>query len=110
MEELPATIDKMEADLKAVIITLDEVDDENFDNKMERLKFLNEKISNERDELFKNYSEKTLKDYNIQLDKYIKLISERFDNIIRRNKTKQKSVKNALSVTLNNRKLLNYQR
>ena len=110
MEELEVKIVKLETELKTVLKTISEVNEENFDQKMERLEFLNQKIISEREYLISNYDREELKVYNIKFDKYIKEITESFDNIIRQNKEKQKVIKNQLNISLNSKKLLNYQR
>jgi len=110
MELLDQKIDKLEATLNSVISELDTFDNDNFDKKIERLSFLREWIDKQKNELISEFDRESLKIYNIKLDKQIKLINEKFDNVIESNKKTQKEVSVQLKNLLNNKKLANYKR
>ena len=110
MESLNAKIEKLGATLNSVNSELESFGNDNFDKKIERLTFLREWIKKQRNELLDKYDKEELKVYNIELDKQIKQIHEKFDNIIESNKKTQKDVSVQLKNLLNNKKLVNYQR
>jgi transcriptional regulator of heat shock response len=110
MNSLETKIEKLSATLNSVSAELESFDKDNFDKKIERLNFLKEWIEKQRSELISEYNREELKTYNIELDKQIKQIHEKFDNIIESNKKTQKDVSVRLNNLLNNKKLANYQR
>ena len=110
MELLETKIEKLESTLKSVELELDSFDYDNFDKKIERLNFLQEWIEKQKNDLINEFGREELKVYNIKLNKQIKQIHEKFDNIIESNKKAQKEVSVQLKNLLNNKKLANYQR
>ncbi|NOX18206.1 MAG: hypothetical protein GXO87_07985 [Chlorobi bacterium] len=110
MESLENKIEKLGATLNSVGLELESFGDDNFDKKIERLSFLRDWVNKQRQDLIAEYDKEALKVYNIELDKQIKQIHEKFDNIIESNKKTQKEVSVQLKNLLNNKKLANYQR
>ena len=110
MEDLEKRIEKLETTLNSVITELDTFDSDNFDKKIERLSFLRNWIDKQKNDLIEEFDRDSLKVYNIQLDKQIKQINRKFDNIIESNKKTQKEVSVQLNNLMNNKKLANYHR
>ena len=101
---------QIEAKLKLVVAELESLNDNNFEKKIERVKFLNQNILEKRALLQKSYSKEELVIYNAKLDPLVKLIEKKFDDMLLEKKNLQNNISEELKKIANKRKLANYQR
>ncbi len=96
-------------ELNRVINNLDNIDDE-FEAKLDKIDLFSEEIKKKREYLLDNYSKDELEIFNNEIDVLIKQIVKRFDNIIESKKNTRDELKVKLKNTINQKKLVNYNR
>ncbi|MCB0746433.1 MAG: hypothetical protein KDC52_14640 [Ignavibacteriae bacterium] len=108
--EFNQNFQELKKNLYIVLENLNNINDENFDSNMNKIKNLAHGIE-ERKNKVKNSL--ITEEYKSERDEYqtaIKLINEKFDSIIEKKKEVQKKISMELSKTINQKKLINYQR
>ena len=110
MENFNQNIRDLKKNLYIVLENLNNLNDDNFDSSMSKIKSLSH-IIEEKKNIVKNCL--ITEEYKSERDEYqtaIKLINEKFDSIIEEKKEVQKKISKELSKTINQKKLINYQR
>ncbi len=98
----------MEKELGEIKKLLEELDDNNFFDKFERINFLTEKIKTLREEMLQQYPRSELKANEAKLNILAKQIKEKLDNIIAEKKQMSEEIKKKLNTLQNLRKISNY--
>ncbi len=96
-------------ELNQVIDNLDNIDVD-FDKKIDHVDLFSEEIRKKREYLLNNYPKEDLEIFNDEIDILIKQIVKKFDSIIESKKNTQNELKVKLKKTLNQKKLVNYNR
>ena len=107
--EIQKYILEIKNELNQIIDNLDNIDDA-FDTKIDNIDLFSEEIRKKREYLLNNYQKEDLEIFNKEIDVLIKQIVERFDSIIENKKNTQDEIKVKLKKTLNQKKLVNYNR
>jgi len=110
MVELKNAMLKLENEFKSVLFELNEIDDESFYSKFDRIKLLQDNIKKDRNLIASQFDSKELVEYNNKFDILIKQITKKFDNMISDRKNRQKEISKKLNRLLNRKRLVNYQR
>lgn len=110
MIELDDSMMKLESEFSSVLIELNEVNDENFYTKFDRINFLQNSISNDRNLIISQFDNEDLLEYNHKFDILIKQITKKFDNMLSERRNRQKEISKKLNSLLNHKRLVNYQR
>ena len=103
-------IEELNQDLYSVLNCLNELNNDNFNNKFKKINFLIRKIENNRDYMKKNYSLEKLRSNCDTANNTVKHINSKIDSMIETRKEEQQIIKNELSDIVNKKKLINYQR
>lgn len=110
MDVLDAEIKRMETYLDNVENSFTNLQEDNFDSCMERIKINISKFEDTRNELIINNSRELLRRRSQELGQKVKQIYRRFDNVIKEKKSEQDKLKSLLLDSLNQKKLNNYKR
>ncbi|GBD89821.1 hypothetical protein BMS3Abin04_00534 [bacterium BMS3Abin04] len=110
MDVLDTEIKRMETYLDNVENSFTNLQDDNFDSCMERIKINISKFEDTKNELIKNNSRELLRRRSQGLGQKVKQIYQRFDNVIKEKKSEQDKLKSLLLDSLNQKKLNNYKR
>lgn len=110
MDVLDAEIKRMETYLDNVENSFTNLQEDNFDSCMERIKINMSKFEHTRNELIINNSRELLRRRSQELGQKVKQIYRRFDNVIKEKKSEQDKLKSLLLDSLNQKKLNNYKR
>ncbi len=103
-------ISEFENYLFLVLENLDEINDENFEDKMVNIKSLIEQIEEKRVYLKNNFSKEILKEKSDVAHRAIKQIKAKFDDVIEDKNEKKNTISLELNQLANKKKLINYQR
>lgn len=110
MVELNDAMLKLENEFNSVLFELNEINDENFYSKFDRIKFLQNAIKKDRNAIVSQFDKKELAGYNDKFDILIKQITKKFDNMLSERRNRQKEISKKLNSLLNHKRLVNYQR
>jgi len=110
MDEISVRSNKIENYVLMVSNELESVDLNNFDEKIDNINDLIEKINIEREFLIANYSIKGGVPKCDGLHRAVKHVISQFDNIIERKKELTQNIITELNKLANKKKLINYQR
>lgn len=110
MDVLDAEIKRMETFLDNVENSFTNLQEDNFDSCMERIKINISKFEDTRNKLILNNSRELLRRRSQGLGQKVKQIYRRFDNVIKEKKSEQDKLKSLLLDSLNQKKLNNYKR
>ncbi len=101
-------INKLESYFDNLENALNNISEDNFEKCIKRINANVNKIFETRSELIQNNSSEILRRRSQSMEDRVKLILQKFDNIIEKNKTEQVKVKNDLGKLLNKKKLIHY--
>lgn len=110
MINLQNNLDELSQDLNSVLKNLDEMKNENFDEKISDINSLIFKIEKKRKLLIKNFKIEDLQASCDAANTAVKHIYSKVDSMIEIRKEEQKKIRNELSEIVNKKKLINYQR
>lgn len=110
MEHLQHKVSELNGNLSLVISALNEIDDNNFDQKISSIRTLVEQIEEKRIYLKNNFDSSILKMNCDVANRAVKQIFLQFDSIIESKKKEQESLSSELAKIVNKKKLINYQR
>ncbi len=110
MAELNDVMMKLENEFNSVLFELEEINDDNFYAKFDRVKFLQSRISEDKEKILTQYEWKDLQEYKQKFDILIKQITIKFDTMVSERRNKQTEISRRLNRLLNHKKLVNYQR
>ena len=110
MVEFNSNLNKLKNDLFLVLDNLDELNDDNFSNKMNNVTSLIKQIEEKRKYIKNKFSEESLHSKSDLLHTAVKQIVAKFDGIIEEKKEKQFAISSELNKLSNKKKLINYQR
>lgn len=110
MEHLQQKFSELNGDLSLVISALNEIDENNFDQKMGSIRSLVEQIEEKRVYLKNNFDSSVLKMNCDVANMAVKQIFRQFDSIIESKKKQQETLSTELAKIVNKKKLINYQR
>lgn len=103
-------LQKLENEFCSILSELNEINNENFESKFNRIRFLQDMVEKDRAILLAQFDHKKLQGHNQRFDILIKQITKKFDDMILVNRSRQKEISNKLNRLLNHKKLVNYQR
>lgn len=110
-EEASISIEKvkrLKKELEEISGLIDEVTDENFFKKFERITFLTESVKKLYESVFS--SENINENEKKELEILVKQIKEKFDNMIGEKQKLSDEIKRKLSILQNQKKISNYSR
>lgn len=103
-------LEKLKSELNRISIILDEINEDNFDEKIRLINQITKFIYSQRDNLISVCSEEEKKIINIEFEPLIKHINYKFDNIVGQIKAEQSEISKELNIFQNKKKLANYNR
>ncbi len=110
MVELSKQLDDLNNNLFVVLDNLNNIDDQNFESNLKNIGSLISKIEENNTFVKNNAITYELKSKSDLHHRTVKQIKERFDSIIEEKKALQKTISEELAKTINQKKLINYQR
>jgi len=110
MQELNNSLNQLKNDLYLVLNNLDELNEDNFNNKMQDVNSLIKQIEKKRVYIKKKFSAESLHGKSDLLHTAVKQIVAKFDGIIEEKKEQQIEISSELNKLVNKKKLINYQR
>lgn len=110
MRQLNNSLDEIKNNLYLVLENLDDINDENFNDKMCNVNSLIHKIEEKRTFIRENYNPDSLIGKSDMFHIAIKQIRAKFDDIIEEKKNEQNKISSELNKLVNKKKLINYQR
>lgn len=110
MSELHSNLSELKNYLYLVLNNLNELDNGNFNAKMDNVNSLIKEIEKKRQYIKNNFNQKYLQGKSDLLHMMIKQISARFDDIIENKKKEQVEISSELNKLVNKKKIINYQR
>ena len=110
MRELTNNLDDIKNFLFLVLENLDDINNENFNDKMSNVNTLICRIEEKRSFIRENYRTESLIGKSDLFHSTIKQIRAKFDDIIEEKKNEQNKISAELNKIVNKKKLINYQR
>ena len=108
MVSIKNKVTRLEKELNEINLLLNEVNDDNFFNKFERINFLINDVKKIREELLNLYPKVELKKNEEKLTSLAKQIKLKLDNIIDEKEKLSKDIKRKLEIIQNKKKISNY--
>jgi hypothetical protein len=110
MTELKSNLDELKNYLFLVLDNLDDINNDNFQDRMVRVNSLIRQIEEKRVYIKSNFSHESLNEKSDLLHMTVKQIKTKFDDIIEEKKKEQIKISTELNKLANKKKLINYQR
>ena len=110
MVELNSSLSQLKNNLYLVLNNLEELNEDNFDNKMKDVNSLIKQIEEKRVYIKNKFSAESLHGKSDLLHTAVKQIIAKFDGIIEGKKKEQIEISSELNKLANKKKLINYQR
>jgi Holliday junction resolvase RusA-like endonuclease len=108
--DLTVEIGTLQNLLQEVLVGLDSIDSENFDEKFQHVIKKAEKAQNMRTELKLKYPANLLKKNEKELLFLTKQIRNCYDNLIKKNREESEALSAELRILMNSKKIANYSR